>query len=70
MKGRRGKHSTRKEKGIKSLLSCLLIGPAFEVYVDNREKSLKEIMQILTDRFGEMLTITDKIKALKFGEIL
>ena len=52
------------EKGIKSLLSCLLIGPAFEVYVDNREKSLKEIMQILTDRFGEMLTITDKIKAL------
>ena len=52
------------ETAIKSLLSCLLIGPAFEVYIDNRDKNLKEIAQILTDRFGEILTISDKLKAL------
>ena len=52
------------ETAIKKLLSYMLVGPAFEVYLDNKDKSLKEIAQILTDRFGEILTLSDKLKAL------
>ena len=52
------------EKAIKDLLACLLQGPAYDTYNDNREKSLKDILQILIDRFGNMLTIPDKLKLL------
>ena len=52
------------EKAVRNLLSCLLNGPAYETYVDNRQKSLKELLQVLIDRYGSLLTIEDKFREL------
>ena len=53
------------QKGVKSLLSCLLHGPAYQAYYDNKTKSLHEIVQILIDRFGDIQTIEDKLQSLR-----
>ena len=53
------------EIAIKSLLSCKLQGPAHTEYFEHREKSLKDILQVLFDRFGTAITIADKIRMLE-----
>ena len=53
------------EKATKDLLSSLLHGHAFEIYNDNKEKDLESITQVLIDRFGEITTISDHVRALE-----
>ena len=50
---------------VKKLLGCLLNGPAHETYIENRTKSLSEILQCLLDRHGSVLTIHDKMVSLE-----
>ena len=43
----------------------MLHGHAFEIYNDNKEKDLESITQVLIDRFGEITTISDHVRALE-----
>ena len=53
------------EKATKNLLGSLLHGHGFEIYNDNKEKDLETITQVLIDRFGEITTISDHVRALE-----
>ena len=53
------------EKGVKSLLSSCLHGPAYQVFHDNKSKPLHKIVQILIDRFGDIQTIEDNLQSLR-----
>ena len=53
------------EKGVKQVLSCLLLGPAYETFHHIKDRSMKEIMQTLIDRYGSILTIADKLRVLE-----
>ena len=53
------------EKGVKQVLSCLLQGSAYETYYFIKERSIKEILQTLIDRFGLISTLSDKLQALE-----
>ena len=52
------------EAATKKLLGTLLFGEPYKAYMDNKDKSIKDILQILIDRFGSIHTIADKVKAL------
>ena len=53
------------EIAIKSLLSCKLQGAPHSEYFEHREKSLKDILQVLHDRFGTAITMADRIRMLE-----
>ena len=53
------------EEATKKLLGMCLFGEPHRVFFDNKDKSLKEMLQILVDRFGAIHTIADKLKALE-----
>ena len=53
------------EEATKNLLAALMFGAPYKVYFDNKEKNVKEILQILIDRFGTLDTIADKLKSLE-----
>ena len=52
------------EQAVKNLLSLLLQGRPYRSFYENKNKSLQEICDILIDRFGNVSTISDKVKAL------
>ena len=53
------------EEATKKLLGMCLFGEPHRVFFDNKNKSLKEMLQILVDRFGAIQNIADKLKALE-----
>ena len=52
------------EAATKKLLGTLLFVEPYKAYMDNKDESIKNILQILIDRFGSIHTIADKVKAL------
>ena len=52
------------EAGTKKLFGLLMFGEPYRAYFDNKDKPIKDILQILIDRFGSVHTIADKLKAL------
>ena len=52
------------EQATKKLLGMCMFGEPHKVFFDNKNKDLKDILQILVDRFGSIHTIADKLKAL------
>ena len=53
------------ENGVKNLLSFLLQGRPYRSFYENKDKSLQDICTMLIDRFGNVTTISDKIKELE-----
>ena len=52
------------EQAVKNLLSFLLQGRPYRTFYENKEKRLQDITAILIDRFGNVSTISDKIRSL------
>ena len=52
------------EAATKKLFGILMFGEPYRAFFDNKDKPIKDILQILIDRFGSVHTIADKLKAL------
>ena len=59
------KRNKLSEIGIKGLFETLLNGQPYQVFYDNQDKNLDEVVKALSDRFGMIQTQADKLHLLE-----
>ena len=59
------KRNNLSETGVKGLFETLLNGEPYQVFFDNEDKTLDEVVKALSDRFGALQTQADKLNLLE-----